>query len=150
MDRKPLHPDMQKIVGDFTTINVLEVRHDAFRFVCLCRQSGCRNVLAQDLDHLDFSGVSVLRERVRRHSLASPAHVVFTSALGATDDLLLSTLTKQHGVEVLYAISQTPQVMIDCQVSASDEGLSIVWDVPGGAFSGRGGRRYVRGLSRPA
>ena len=133
MDRKPLHPDMEKIVGDFTTINVLEVRTvRSDPFAAAARRLQDR--LVRDLDHLDFSGVAVLRERVRRHGAASPAHVVFTSALGATDDLLLATLTRRHGVEVLYAVSQTPQVMIDCQVSASVEGLSIAWDVPQGLF----------------
>ena len=60
--------------------------------------------------------------------------MVFASAVGATDDLLLATLARQHGVEVLYAVSQTPQVMIDCQVSASADGLSITWDAPQGLF----------------
>src|SRR5260370_4042750 len=133
MGRKPLHPDMDKIVGDFTTINVLEV--NTVRSVPFADAAQrLQERLVRDLDHLDFSGIAVLRERARRRGTASPAHVVFTSALGAADDLLLATLTRQRGIELLYAVSQTPQVMIDCQVSASVEGLSIAWDVPEGLF----------------
>ncbi|GHG93821.1 non-ribosomal peptide synthetase/type I polyketide synthase [Streptomyces lanatus] len=117
-NRLPLHPEVDAIIGDFTSLTLLEL--DTTAPVPFAeRAAAVRDRLVTDLDHRLFSGVRVLREmkKVRGESAAAmPA--VFTSLL-AND-----TEEGQLG-EVAYSISQTPQVWIDAQVYESDGALVL-------------------------
>ena len=57
--------------------------------------------------------------------------VVFTSTLGVSskDD----TTVKNR---IVYKLSQTPQVYIDCQAAEENGGATINWDVRNGVFEG--------------
>ncbi|MEM6846867.1 MAG: amino acid adenylation domain-containing protein [Pseudomonadota bacterium] len=133
MDRKPLHPQIGDVVGDFTTISLLAVeRARTGPFGARAARNQAR--LLADLDHLDYTGVEVLRALVATGRTPGTAHVVFTSTLGAeaADEAL--TLAAEHGVELLVRAGQTPQVLLDCQVSEGSQGLSVVWDAPGALY----------------
>ena len=79
-NRLPLHPQINQIVGDFTTLNLLEVTNLEVNSFTV-RAQGIQQQLWDDLDHRYVSGVQVLRELVQtqERSLGAIMPVVFTS-----------------------------------------------------------------------
>ncbi|MEV6345246.1 amino acid adenylation domain-containing protein [Actinoplanes sp. NPDC051851] len=126
-NRLPLHPQVDAIVGDFTSVTLLEMDASGtgtFR----ARAEAVRARLAADLDHRLFGGVRVLREVKRRRGDAAAAMpVVFTSLFQAIGE------HPQIG-EVTYSISQTPQIWIDTQVYELDGELVLDIDAVDGLF----------------
>ncbi|WP_017318936.1 non-ribosomal peptide synthetase [Mastigocladopsis repens] len=128
-ERLPLHPDIDRIIGDFTNTILLAVDNSTLATFTI-RARKIQQQLLQDLDHIHISGVEVLRELVRRRKtgLTAVMPIVFTSLLGLNSvnqrDLELSFL----GEEV-YSISQTPQVWLDHQVTEQKGALIFNWDV---------------------
>lgn len=119
-----INPDVGKIVGDFTTLTLLEIRNlknTAFSERCL----GVQKQLAKDMEHSLYSAVEFERELKKKNSnsRASVMPIVFTSGLGVeewNDGKWLGKLT--------YNISQTPQVWLDHQVVEMDGELCLFWD----------------------
>ncbi|MFC0097999.1 non-ribosomal peptide synthetase [Micromonospora marina] len=128
-DRLPLHPDVGRLVGDFTAVELLEVDLTASRpFADRVRE--INGTLLEDLAHPLFSGSDVLAELTRRsESETVLMPVVFTSTLG-------SATTRQTRAAVRHAVSRTPQVWLDCQVMERAGGLSLSWDVRDGVLAG--------------
>jgi len=128
-NRLPMHPQVNQLVGDFTSVTLLEVDHAGAE----CFSARARRLLERlwdDLDHRLVSGVRVLRERRRLQPGAGIMPVVFTSTLNlsaaeAADD---QETPKLQG-EMLFGVSQTSQVWIDHQVTEADGELSYSWDV---------------------
>ena len=122
-NRLPLHPDVDRVIGDFTTVSLLETDlTDAPGIATLARR--LQRQMLQDMEHRRFSGVSVLRELARRRggtgSVTAP--VVFTSARDQGE-----VRTDWLG-EPAYAVSQTPQVWLDHQVYERDGEQWLSWD----------------------
>lgn len=121
-NRRPLHPDVDNVVGCFTELCLLEVdlaRPETF-------EDRARRIQAQlwsDLEHREVGAMEVMREIARRTGVQPMMPVVFTSALG-TGGGGRSRLGRP-----VYAISQTPQVSIDYQVVESQGGVALWWDV---------------------
>ncbi|MEU7760799.1 amino acid adenylation domain-containing protein [Micromonospora aurantiaca (nom. illeg.)] len=130
LNRLPLHPQVDRLVGDFTSAVLLEV--DGAEGTTLAERGGAlQRRLWQDLDHRLVGGVTVLRELARRRGAdAALMPVVFTSALGLGD----TTAPGPEAGETGYGISQTPQVWIDCQALERGDGLELHWDVRQGVF----------------
>ncbi|MGC9539621.1 amino acid adenylation domain-containing protein [Streptomyces sp. UG1] len=124
--KRPVHPDIGRVVGDFTSVTLLAVEPDAeASFAERARALGGR--LFEDLDHGLYSGVEVLREAARR-SAPALMPVVFTSTLQGTE-------APQSGAgRVVYGVTQTPQVWIDCQVMESGGEVLLGWDVREGVL----------------
>ncbi|WP_380859462.1 amino acid adenylation domain-containing protein, partial [Streptomyces coerulescens] len=126
-DRLPLHPHVERLIGDFTNLVLLEV-DTAGEGSFEARAQALQRQLFQDLEHRAFGGVRVIRELAREHG---PAHaampVVFTSVLGhempGGSDGVLPGLGR-----LLDGVSQTPQVHLDCQVLEIAGELMISWD----------------------
>ena len=79
-NRQPLHPQVDSVVGDFTTLTLLEV--DATPAQFLDRARAIQSRLWQDMDHKAVSGVEVLGWLGRRGSAGrAMMPIVFTSAL---------------------------------------------------------------------
>ncbi|MEA2602596.1 MAG: hypothetical protein QOF89_3588, partial [Acidobacteriota bacterium] len=137
-NRLPLHPQVDRIVGDFTSLTLLEVDASCGEtFEARIRHAQQR--LWDDLDHRYVSGVRVMRElaRVRREAgVAAP--VVFTSMLNLRSgeearEAGYAGEDAEDGSEGLslsgvYGVSQTPQVWLDHQVSEQEGRLVLVWD----------------------
>ncbi|WP_162952662.1 non-ribosomal peptide synthetase [Streptomyces hundungensis] len=125
-DRREVHPDINDIVGDFTSLLLVGHRPRAGEGWA----SGARRFQEQIWEGLQHSAVSaiwVLRELALRDGVMdSPMPVVFTSTLGVSDRL--ADLTMPFGEQV-HGLSQTPQVWLDCQVVERGGGLAINWDV---------------------
>ncbi|MFR9779386.1 amino acid adenylation domain-containing protein [Micromonospora sp. MS34] len=127
-NRRPLHPRIGEIIGDFTSVTLLAataVPGESFAD----RARRLNRQLVQDLEHSAFSGVRVLRERSRRlgggPGAAMP--VVFTSALALGDRENRTPDSRFFG-EFGYGISQTPQVWLDHQVTEESGDLCLDWD----------------------
>ncbi|MFI7638950.1 amino acid adenylation domain-containing protein [Nonomuraea sp. NPDC049400] len=122
LNRTPLHPQVDRLVGDFTSVSLLAVEDGAG--VPFAEQArSLAGQLFDDLDHRLYSGVEVVRELARRRGReAALMPVVFTSGIGLG--------RRRTGV----GITQTPQVFIDCQVTDGAGGLEVNWDVRQGIF----------------
>lgn len=125
-NRLDLHPDVSELIGDFSSLTLLEVdNHSGSTFGDRCQK--LQEQLWQDLDHPHVSGIVVEREIKRlsgnRQDITMP--VVFTSALGVnkgSDDPV------HYFGKIIYGISQTPQVWLDHQVSVQEGELVLAWD----------------------
>ena len=131
--RSPLHAEIQDIVGDFTTTIPLAVEAPAGRGFA-GRAQQLRDRLADDLSHAEMSGLEILREvaRVRRDPEAAVLPVVFTSLLA--ERFAAGPPPTAWLGEMVYGISQTPQVWIDHQVFEEDGALVFHWDARDGLF----------------
>ncbi|MGW6377082.1 amino acid adenylation domain-containing protein [Rhodococcus sp. NPDC055112] len=125
-DRSDVHPDINRVVGDFTSLLLVACRRSAGEPFA----TGVRRVqeqLGRDLSHREVSAVWVLRELARRsgtNEVAMP--VVFTSVLGLPEgaELVESTAFGER----VWGVMQTPQTWLDCKVYESDGGLVVEWD----------------------
>ncbi len=124
-NRLPLHPQVDSIVGDFTSSTLLEMKvtpGEAFK----TRVRRVQKQLWADIDHRHVSGVEVLREIARRESAAVMMPVVFTSMLGL--NVPMNGRSSLLGTEV-HGISQTTQVSLDHIAFDEDGGgLRYCWD----------------------
>ena len=127
-NRPAYHKQINRIVGDFTSIDLLEVDHRvAETFVTRARR--LQKQLWTDLEHRHISGIQVLREIARIHGWDRAAMpVVFTCDLvqGTVGE---DTFESRFPVDVVYGISQTPQVWLDHQVYERGGSLMVNWDV---------------------
>ncbi|MTI60082.1 MAG: amino acid adenylation domain-containing protein [Firmicutes bacterium] len=132
LNRPDVHPRVNEVVGDFTSVNVLEISkiiEDTF----VQRVKKLQKRLWTDLEHSSVSGVEVLRSWNRKNNTKAIIPIVYTSTLGI-DDSKVKDGEFMRDASVSYRISQTPQVWIDCQVSESLNRLNVNWDVRSGVF----------------
>ncbi|URX61839.1 amino acid adenylation domain-containing protein [Luteibacter anthropi] len=129
LNRLPLHPQTDRLVGDFTSVSLLEVRPPTEEgFAAQARAVATQ--LFEDMDHRLFSGVETVREIARRRGReAALMPVVFTGAIG-----LHATTAPASGRRPGHGITQTPQVLLDCQAGDGPDGLRVSWDVREQAF----------------
>ncbi|WP_448504853.1 non-ribosomal peptide synthetase [Mycolicibacterium thermoresistibile] len=129
--REPFHPDVEKLVGDFTSSLMLDIDLADTR-TAAARARTVQDTLHTTAAHSSYSGLSVLRDLSRHRGTQTLAPFVFTSALGL-GDLFAGEVTNQFGTPVWH-ISQGPQVLLDAQVTPFDGGLLMNWDVREEAF----------------
>ncbi|MBS0628759.1 MAG: amino acid adenylation domain-containing protein [Verrucomicrobia bacterium] len=127
-DRPPLHSEINSVVGDFTTLTLLEVKRDpSVNFGKRARI--LQDQLWADLDHRLFGGIEFIRELSKVRSERGEATnfpVVLTSVLGL-DDKQNVDLTEEFGEEV-FSITQTPQVWLDFKAYEIHGDLVVEWD----------------------
>ncbi|KMS70851.1 peptide synthetase [Streptomyces viridochromogenes] len=130
-DRRGSHPDVDLLVGDFTSSVLLDVDlTEAGSFTEHARRLQDR--MHTDAAHSDYSGVEVLRDLSRLRGEQVLAPVVFTSALNLGE--LFDAGVRQSFGKPVWIISQGPQVLLDAQVTEVDGGLLVNWDVREDAF----------------
>lgn len=127
-NRIPMHPQINQVVGDFTSLNLLAIDNsgqDSF----VMRARRIQQQLWDDLDHRYVSGVQVLREltQVQERTLGALMPVVFTSTLSQDTQSELSSPLDWLG-EVVYSSSQTPQVYLDHVVAEAAGALVFYWN----------------------
>ncbi|HET8841113.1 MAG TPA: phosphopantetheine-binding protein, partial [Ktedonobacteraceae bacterium] len=126
-NRLPLHPQINDIVGNFTSLNLLAI--DSVELHTFeDRAKRIQKQLWSDLDHRYYSGVRVLRDLARLRGMVGRAlmPVVFTSTL--VQQFPAQARPLFSGQEVAYGVSQRPQVWLNNQVSEQAESLVLVWD----------------------
>ena len=126
-NRLPFHGQVNHLVGDFTALSLLAVDTGGTpSFTQLGQKIQAR--LWQDLDHRHMGGVRVLRELNRNRDTPILMPVVFTSLLGVNNDGTADVETELMG-QMVYNITQTPQVWLDHQVAERSGCLWFNWDV---------------------
>lgn len=129
--REQRHPDVDRLVGDFTSSLLLDVDlHGAD--TATARAHALQDTFRAAAAHASYPGLSVLRDLGRHRGTQTLAPVVFTSALGL-GELFAADVTASFGTPV-WINSQGPQVLLDAQVTEFDGGVLINWDVREDAF----------------
>ncbi|HXS86961.1 MAG TPA: amino acid adenylation domain-containing protein [Mycobacterium sp.] len=124
--REAIHPDVDRLVGDFTSSLLLDIdltdTTDA-----ASRAHAVQDAMRTAAAHAAYPGLSVLRDLGRHRGAPVLAPVVFTSALGL-GELFSRDVTEAFGAPG-WIISQGPQVSLDAQVTEFDGGVMVNWDV---------------------
>ncbi|VAW71265.1 Polyketide synthase modules and related proteins, partial [hydrothermal vent metagenome] len=155
-NRLPLHEQVNNLFGDFTSTILLQVNKD-LDLSFLSRTQALQQQLWSDLEHRYTSGVQFIRELAHLNGKPAHtiAPIVFTSTLGLVSDNNIDPLLSKQassnqelsapnsqselsnfGVwhkfdqfgQVVYGISQTPQVWLDHQVAEKNGCLIFNWD----------------------
>ncbi|MFD5552606.1 amino acid adenylation domain-containing protein [Streptomyces sp. NPDC127068] len=125
-DRRPLHPDVDLLVGDFTGSVLLDVDLTEPRSFA-DRAGDTQERMHAAAAHSSYSGIEVLRDLSRDRGAQVLAPVVFTSALDL-GELFGGEVERCLG-EPVWIVSQGPQVLLDAQVTEVHDGLLVNWDV---------------------
>ncbi|MGO9382885.1 MAG: amino acid adenylation domain-containing protein [Mycobacterium sp.] len=129
--REPVHPDIDRVVGDFTSSIMLEVNLSDNVSVTE-RARAIQRGMYESGSHAAYSGLAVLRDLGRYRGEPVLAPVVFTSALDL-GELFPDKVIETFG-EPVWIVSQGPQVLLDAQVTELRGGLLVNWDVRESAF----------------
>jgi len=128
--RLPLHPQAK---SDRRRLHLDHAARRGLRGGRRVRSAGAHAAVATlaRLGPRHVSGVKVIRELARRREAAFTRQmpVVFTSGIaqGMPELEQLERLQAQNLGEVIYAVSQTPQVWLDHQVYEQDGRLHLAW-----------------------
>ncbi|MEE1922619.1 amino acid adenylation domain-containing protein [Pseudomonas sp. 148P] len=126
--REPLVDDVERIVGEFANVLILDIDLDqADTLAALCAQVA-RNMIER-LDHSAYSGVNLMRDLSRHHGTPQLAPVVFTAALDLPGGELFSPRVQRAFGTLNWVMSQGPQVALDAQIACADGGILVNWDV---------------------
>ncbi len=124
--REALHPDVDRLVGDFTSSLLLDIDLTGTGSAA-SRTHVVQDAMRTAAAHSNYPGLSVLRDLGRYRGAPVLAPVVFTSALGL-GELFSADVTEAFGTPG-WIISQGPQVSLDAQVTEFDGGVLVNWDV---------------------
>lgn len=131
-DRRALHPQIDEVMGDFTSLTLLGYQPQAGeRWLDRARRT--QQTLGEVLEHRCLGSVSLLRQLARgKGEQQASMPVVFTSALGVPD----GTAAPLDGpfARQVFGLTQTPQVWLDHQVVEADGGIALNWDRVVGLF----------------
>jgi pyochelin synthetase len=123
--RLPLHPEVNDLVGDFTSTLLLTCDAPPGEFEERARHLQAR--LLEGMNHSHVGGVRVMREvtRARGQLELDLMPIVFTSLLGLphAEGWRLGWLG-----ESVHGVTQTPQVWLDHQTYERDGELGFHWD----------------------
>lgn len=123
LDRVPICEDVGRIVGDFTSTLLLAI--DGGEDSLLERAHRIQNTLFAALEHRALSGIEIARLYERETGNKQTfSDVVLTSTIGTAASLQENILEN----DLAIGLSQTPQVLLDIQLSDQQGGLGIVWD----------------------
>ncbi len=124
--REAIHPDVDSLVGDFTSSLLLDI--DLTRTSdAEARAHTVQDAMRTAAAHASYPGLAVLRDLARHRGTPVLAPVVFTSALGL-GELFSDDVTEVFGTPT-WIISQGPQVSLDAQVTEFGGGVMVNWDV---------------------
>ncbi|SHG61274.1 hybrid non-ribosomal peptide synthetase/type I polyketide synthase [Massilia sp. CF038] len=122
--RLPVHEEIGEVMGDFTSVLLLEVDCSA-DLPFEQRAKAVQQRLWDDIAALQFSGVKLLRAIAASRGTQPAMPYVFTSLIfpTAANRSVVGTLGR-----LVEGISQTPQVWLDCQLYEDGQDLMINWD----------------------
>ncbi|MFE3758263.1 amino acid adenylation domain-containing protein [Nocardia tengchongensis] len=124
--REPVHPQVDGVVGDFTSSVLLEVDVTEPATVTDRARALQRELHAAGA-HSGYTGLEVLRDLGRLRAEPVLAPIVYTSAINL-GELFADRVTETFG-DPVWIISQGPQVLLDAQVTEVRGGLLLNWDV---------------------
>ncbi len=124
-NRYPFHKDVQKLIGDFTSVLLLDT-DNSLHIDFWERAKVIQERMLEYIENSVYEGISVIRDLAHERSLnmAAVMPIVFTSMI--FNDERFENI-EDFG-DIVYSVSQTPQVYLDCQVMETKNSLSITWD----------------------
>lgn len=132
-NRLPLHRDVPLLLGDFTNIALIAFRPD-FAGSFSAEAKAVQEQLWAAIEHRTYNGIELLRQLARDTPGKAVMPFVFTSLLfGESADTVEQELPAD--MNEVYAVSQTPQVLMDHQAIKRGGALTLNWDVVEEAFS---------------
>lgn len=123
-NRYPIHPDVNKIVGDFTSVLLLDIdMTESCDYVEL--SLNVQRTLAEAMEHKTYEGIEFIRNIAKRDNAVNQAimPIVFTSMLFGSE----ANTNRAIGVQKFTA-TQTSQVYLDHQANDFDGSLHLSWD----------------------
>ncbi|PDY87063.1 non-ribosomal peptide synthetase, partial [Bacillus toyonensis] len=127
-NRIPFHQDVKKIIGDFTTLMLLDINakdsiESFWKFA-----AKVQDTLLEALEHRHYDGVDFIRAIGKKHRMVNQAimPIVFTSVLSEDSDDSFDHLIDFEKIK--FFSTRTSQVYIDNQVYELNGGLYITWD----------------------
>lgn len=137
-NRFPIHPQVNNIVGDFTTVSLLEIDLRNIHNTFADNLSVIQKQLWTDLEHRHFNGVSMQQQIMLDKGFNASYPIVFTSTLGfdavnnQAENIFdingLANTATSDDVFNGFSLSQTSQVWLDIQISEVAGDLLINWD----------------------
>lgn len=124
--RRPVHPEIDRVSGDFSSSILLDVDVRAPGSILDFTREVQRTMHVAGA-HGAYGALDVLRDLGRARGEQVLAPVVFTSALGL-GELFAAEVSERLGTPA-WIVSQGPQVVLDAQVTEIDGGLLTNWDV---------------------
>jgi natural product biosynthesis luciferase-like monooxygenase protein/amino acid adenylation domain-containing protein len=126
-NRLPIHPDIDAVVGDFTSLLPLAIDNRGSASL-VERAKRIQAQLWSDLDNRVVSGTRIMREWAKQQERgARPLlPVVFTSALGLSSLSLRQPNPDSPFSRVNFNSNQTPQVWLDFQVGEANGDLYAI------------------------
>ncbi|MBB6625637.1 amino acid adenylation domain-containing protein, partial [Clostridium gasigenes] len=127
-NRLPIHDDIMNLVGDFTSVMLLDINIDKEQSIWDNVKS-TQEVMMDALERRHYDGIEFIRELVRYKKLDTNKAImpiVFTSMLIDIGKEYEKDSMDMGTVEM--SVSQTSQVFLDYQVMEKDGELSISWD----------------------
>lgn len=124
-DRTYRGKHFDNIFGDFTSNMLLSIETANSSFKDLILQIGKR--IGSNLEYYQFGGVEIIRliaNKTNKESVTFP--IVFTNATGRINESLQDKMYTWGTRN--YSFSQTPQVLLDCQLFEEDECFIVAWD----------------------
>lgn len=129
-NRLPLHKDINSVVGDFTNIAFITLSKKCKNFL-ECVQSVQKDMWQLVRFHT-YDGTKILRFKEGLSPMRAQMPIVITCVL---ENGQKSNSDMPDGLRQIYALSKTPQVVLDYQVTNFDVRLSVNWDYAEPAFT---------------
>lgn len=129
-NRLPLHKDINSVVGDFTNIAFVTLSKKCKNFL-ECVQSVQKD-LWQLVRFHTYDGTKILKFKEGLSPMRAQMPIVITCVL---ENGQKSNSDMPDGLRQIYALSKTPQVVLDYQVTNFDGRLSVNWDYAEPAFA---------------
>ena len=129
-NRLPLHKDINSVVGDFTNIAFITLSKKCKNFL-ECVQSVQKDMWQLVRFHT-YDGTKILKFKEGLSPMRAQMPIVITCVL---ENGQKSKSDMPDGLRQIYALSKTPQVVLDYQVTNFDGRLSVNWDYAEPAFA---------------
>jgi yersiniabactin nonribosomal peptide synthetase len=126
----PLHKDINSVVGDFTNIAFITLSKKCKNFL-ECVQSVQKDMWQLVRFHT-YDGTKILKFKEGLSPMRAQMPIVITCVL---ENGQKSNSDMPDGLRQIYALSKTPQVVLDYQVTNFDGRLSVNWDYAEPAFT---------------
>ncbi|MED3063817.1 AMP-binding protein, partial [Bacillus thuringiensis] len=123
-NRYPVHDEVEQIVGDFTSLILLDVDVKPEQ-TFFTRVKETQSTLLDGLEHRHYDGVNFIRDFTRYHQMTPKAvmPIVFTSMLAGAGAFSWEQLGSLR-----YIHARTPQVYLDNVVIEKNGELLISWN----------------------
>ena len=131
-NRLSLHADVNDVMGDFTNVALISY-HPENGETFANEAHVVQEQIWQAVEYRAKNGLELLRDLNKNNPGKAVMPVVFTSLLGGESADLENDFFPAEVKEV-YAVSQTPQVVIDHQIYRRGDDYLINWDVVEEAF----------------